>query len=211
LSRAPKVNTGRRAPGAPDSSTVGLVGARRSRGGCDISGRCAGADPACAAAAVGKAITKRITSAAVATKGVVTPPARRETDAVSVDKRAPFREEGKQVVAALTAPQPDRARADQTYRQNPTDRNHSRTAVTDYAPIRTRLQGGESATRAEGSDQVTRAGRRPPRYRAATNASCRSRATQAPASSHSPAKRRVSTADRKRSQHSRIRRLRRHS
>jgi hypothetical protein len=114
---------------ALDSSTVGLVGARRSRGGCDTfsafqaarsiavclstrmskrfkfgadaladSGRYTGADPAFAAAAVGKAMTKRMTSAAIATKRVVTPPALREGDVVSVDKRTPFSGEGKQVV-----------------------------------------------------------------------------------------------------------------
>jgi hypothetical protein len=62
------------------------------------SGRYAGADPAFAPAAVGKARTKMMASAAIATKGVVTLPARREGDVVSVDKRTPFRGEGKQVV-----------------------------------------------------------------------------------------------------------------
>ena len=81
MSRAPKVNTGRRAPVAPDSSTVGLVGALRSRGGCDTCS---------AAAAVGKAMTKRMTSVAVATKVVVTLPARRGRNVVSVDKRGPL-------------------------------------------------------------------------------------------------------------------------
>src|SRR5436309_7083562 len=75
------------------------------------SGRYAGADRAFAATSVGKAMTKRMTSAAVATKSVVTARVCREGDFVSADKKTPFRGEGKHVVrrctAALTAPQPD--------------------------------------------------------------------------------------------------------